>query len=139
MQSLTFYNQKFIPADACGDPEAAKHSKMLAERLNFTSEECENVYYMALLHDIGKIGVPNEIINSTSKLSDEEYAVIKTHPGVGYDILAEIKSRPDLSTGARWHHERFDGKGYPDGKEGEEIPFFASIQKSADRAPDLLT
>lgn len=110
----------------------AKYSRMIAERLNLSSEECENVYYMALLHDIGKIGVPNEIINSTTKLTDDEYAVIKTHPGVGYDILAEIKSRPDLSIGARWHHERYDGKGYPDGKKGEEIPFFARIIAVAD-------
>lgn len=94
----------------------AKYSRMLAERLELSSEDCENVYYMALLHDIGKIGVPNAIINSKSKLTDEEYAMIKTHPGVGYDILAEIKSRPDLSIGARWHHERYDGRGYPDGK-----------------------
>ncbi len=110
----------------------AKYSRMLAERLGLSSTECENVYYMALLHDIGKIGVPNEIINSTSKLTDDEYEVIKTHPGVGYNILAEIKSRPDLSIGARWHHERFDGKGYPDGKKGEEIPFFARIIAVAD-------
>ena len=110
----------------------ARYSRMLAERLALSAEECENVYYMALLHDIGKIGVPNEIINSTSKLTDREYDIIKTHPGVGYDILAEIKSRPDLSTGARWHHERFDGKGYPDGKKGEEIPFFARIIAVAD-------
>ena len=110
----------------------AKYARMLAERLGLSSTECENVYYMALLHDIGKIGVPNEIINSTSKLTDDEYEVIKTHPGVGYDILAEIKSRPDLSIGARWHHERFDGKGYPDGKRGEEIPFFARIIAVAD-------
>ncbi len=110
----------------------AKYSRMLSERLGLSSDECENVYYMALLHDIGKIGVPNEIINSTSKLTDDEYAVIKTHPGIGYDILAEIKSRPDLSIGARWHHERYDGKGYPDGKKGEEIPFFARIIAVAD-------
>ena len=110
----------------------AKYSRMIAERLNLTSEECENVYYMALLHDIGKIGVPNEIINSTSKLTDDEYAVIKTHPNVGFDILNEIKSRPDLSTGARWHHERFDGKGYPDRKKGDDIPFFARIIAVAD-------
>ena len=110
----------------------AKYSRMLAERLSLSPEDCENVYYMALLHDIGKIGVPNAIINSTSKLTDEEYDVIKTHPGVGYDLLAEIKSRPDLSIGARWHHERFDGKGYPDGKKGEDIPFFARIIAVAD-------
>ena len=110
----------------------AKYSRMMAERLGLSPEECENVYYMALLHDIGKIGVPNEIINSKDKLTDEEYTVIKTHPGLGYDILAEIKSRPDLSIGARWHHERFDGKGYPDGKKGDEIPFYARIIAVAD-------
>ena len=110
----------------------AKYSRMLAERMGLSSNECEDVYYMALLHDIGKIGVPNEIINSTSRLTNDEYAVIKTHPGVGYDILAEIKSRPDLSIGARWHHERFDGKGYPDGKKGDEIPFYARIIAVAD-------
>lgn len=110
----------------------AKYSRMLAEKLGLAAEECENVYYMALLHDIGKIGVPNEIINSPTKLTDEEYAVIKTHPGVGYDILAEIKSRPDLSIGARWHHERYDGKGYPDGKAGEDIPYYARIIAVAD-------
>ena len=110
----------------------AKYSRMIAQKLGLSSEECENVYYMALLHDIGKIGVSNSIINSPTKLTDEEYAVIKTHPGVGYDILAEIKSRPDLSIGARWHHERYDGKGYPDGKAGDEIPFFARIIAVAD-------
>ena len=110
----------------------AKYSRMLAKNLGLSDEDCENVYYMALLHDIGKIGVPNSIINSPSKLTDEEYAIIKTHPVVGYDILAEVKSRPDLAIGARWHHERFDGKGYPDGKIGEDIPFFARIIAVAD-------
>ena len=110
----------------------AKYSRMLAEKMGLTPEDCENVYYMGLLHDIGKIGVPNEIINSKNKLSDAEYSVIKTHPGIGYDILAEIKSRPDLCIGARWHHERYDGKGYPDGKAGEEIPLYARIIAVAD-------
>ena len=110
----------------------AKYSRMLAERLGLSAEECENVYYMALLHDIGKIGVPNEIINSPTKLTEEEYDVIKTHPGTGFGILSEIKSRPDLSIGAHWHHERYDGKGYPDGKAGEEIPYYARIIAVAD-------
>ena len=110
----------------------AKYSRMLAERLGLSDEDCESVYYMALLHDIGKIGVPNEIINGKSKMTDEEYAVMKTHPVVGSDILSEIKSRPDLMIGARWHHERYDGKGYPDGKAGEDIPFFARIISVAD-------
>ncbi|MBP5530162.1 MAG: HD-GYP domain-containing protein [Lachnospiraceae bacterium] len=110
----------------------AKYSRMLAERLGLSDEDCESVYYMALLHDIGKIGVPNEIINGKSKMTDEEYAVMKTHPVVGSDILSEIKSRPDLMIGARWHHERYDGKGYPDGKAGDDIPYFARIISVAD-------
>ena len=110
----------------------AQYSRMLAKKLGMSEEDCENVYYMGLLHDIGKIGVPNEIINSPSKLTDEEYSVIKTHPSLGFDILSEIKSRPDLSTGARWHHERYDGKGYPDSKSGKDIPLMARIIAVAD-------
>ena len=110
----------------------AQYSRMLAEKMNLTPEECENIYYMGLLHDIGKIGVPNEIINSPGRLTDEEYNVIKTHPVLGYEILSEIKSRPDLSIGARWHHERYDGKGYPNNKSGEDIPLSARIIAVAD-------
>ena len=110
----------------------ARYSRMLAGKMGLSTEECENVYYMGLLHDIGKIGVPNEIINSKTKLTDEEYNVIKIHPGLGNDILAEIKSRPDLCIGAHWHHERFDGSGYPDGKSGEDIPLPARIISVAD-------
>ena len=110
----------------------AKYSRMLAEKMGLPAEQCESVYYMGLLHDIGKIGVPNEIINSPTKLTDEEYDVIKTHPGIGFDILAEMKSHPELSTGARWHHERFDGGGYPDHKTNEEIPLEARIIAVAD-------
>lgn len=110
----------------------AKYSRMLAEKMNLPAKDCENVYYMGLLHDIGKIGVPNSIINSKTELTEEEYSVIKTHPGLGFDILAEIKSRPDLVIGAKWHHERYDGKGYPDGKAGEDIPLPARIIAVAD-------
>lgn len=110
----------------------AKYSRMIAEKMGMSETECENVYYMGLLHDIGKIGVPNEIINKPDRLTDEEYDEIKKHPVTGYDILAEIKSRPDLATGARWHHERYDGKGYPDHKTGNEIPIEARIIAVAD-------
>ena len=110
----------------------AKYSRMIAAKMGLSDKECENVYYYGLLHDLGKIGVPNAIINSPTKLTDEEYNVIKRHPGIGYDILSEIHSRPDLTIGARWHHERYDGKGYPDGKKGEEIPLLARIIAVAD-------
>ena len=110
----------------------AKYSRMIAERMGLSEENCENIYYMGLLHDIGKVGVPNEIINKPTKLNDEEYSIIKLHPVIGYDILLEIKSRPSLSLGARWHHERYDGHGYPDGKSGDEIPFLDRIIAVAD-------
>ena len=110
----------------------AKYSRMLAQKMGFSVDECETIYYMGLLHDLGKIGVDNDIINSPGPLTDEQYAVIKKHPGLGYDILSEIKSRSDLVIGARWHHERYDGKGYPDGKAGEDIPVYARIIAVAD-------
>ncbi len=110
----------------------AKYSRMIAEKMGLDKETCENIYYMGLLHDIGKIGVPNEIINKPAKLTDEEYGIIKTHPGIGYSILSEIKRRPDLATGALWHQERYDGKGYPEHKTGNEIPLEARIIAVAD-------
>ena len=110
----------------------AEYSRMLAERLGLSAEECDNVYYMGLLHDIGKIGVPIAIINSKGKLTNEEFSVIKSHTVLGDKILSEIHSRPDLAIGARWHHERYDGKGYPDGKSGTDIPFLARIISVAD-------
>ena len=87
---------------------------------------------MGLLHDVGKIGVPDAIINKTGRLTDEEYAVIKTHASVGADILKKITDFPELAIGARWHHERFDGRGYPDGLCGTDIPEVARIIAVAD-------
>ncbi len=110
----------------------ANYSKMIAEKMGLNEEQCENVYYMGLLHDLGKIGVPNEIINKPDRLTEEEYEIIKKHPGTGYKILSEMKSRPDLAIGAHWHHERYDGTGYPDHKKGEEIPLEARIIAVAD-------
>ena len=110
----------------------AKYARMIAEKMGLDKERCENVYYMGLLHDIGKIAVPNEIINKPSRLTDEEYDAIKIHAEKGYEILAEIKSRPNLAIGAEWHHERVDGTGYPDHKKGEEIPLEARIIAVAD-------
>ena len=93
---------------------------------------------MGLLHDVGKIGVPDEIINKPSKLSDEEFELIKKHPVTGNEILERIQEKPKLATGARWHHERYGGGGYPDGISGEEIPEEARIIAVAD-AYDAMT
>lgn len=110
----------------------ATYSRELAERLGYSDEEQQSIYYMGLLHDIGKIGVPDTIINKTGKLTDDEFAMIKKHPEIGHSILKNITEIPDIEKGARWHHERYDGKGYPDGLKGEEIPLFARIIAVAD-------
>ena len=95
-------------------------------------------YMMGLLHDVGKIGIPDAVINKPAKLTEEEFAIIKTHPGMGASILGKIKDRPNLASGARWHYERYDGKGYPDGLKGTEIPEEARIIAVAD-AYDAMT
>ena len=116
----------------------AKYSRMLAEALGEDEKSQDKIYYVALLHDIGKIGIPNAIINKPGKLTDEEYEIIKTHPVIGSDILKTISSMPEISIGARSHHERFDGRGYPDGLAGENIPWIARIIGVAD-AYDAMT
>lgn len=116
----------------------AKYSVKIAERMGYSGEKLEHLQYAALLHDIGKIGIPNEIINKTSRLTDEEYEIIKTHPGIGGKILEQISEISDISIGARWHHERFDGRGYPDALVGTDIPEMARIIGVAD-AYDAMT
>ncbi len=110
----------------------AEYSRMIAAKMNLPVDEQEDIYYFGLLHDIGKIGIPDEIINKTSKLTDEEYAIIKTHPVIGSEILEKMSELPGIVFGARWHHERYDGKGYPDGLMGEDIPLVARIIGVAD-------
>ena len=110
----------------------AEYSREIARRMNMSDQNQQDIYYIGLLHDIGKIGVPDEIINKTSRLTDEEFAVIKTHPCIGADILTKMSELPDIATGARWHHERYDGRGYPDGLAGDDIPLVARIIGVAD-------
>ena len=110
----------------------AAYSKEIAKRMGKTEEEQELIYEMGLLHDIGKIGVSGEIINKTGKLTDEEFSKIKEHTVIGYNILHQISVVPELADGARSHHERYDGNGYPDGLRGEQIPEAARIICLAD-------
>jgi HD-GYP domain-containing protein (c-di-GMP phosphodiesterase class II) len=116
----------------------AEYARMIAARSGYTGEEQDEIYMMGLLHDVGKIGVPDEVINKPSKLTDAEFDLIKKHPVIGGSILESIKERPKLATGARWHHERYSGGGYPDGIAGEEIPEEARIIAVAD-AYDAMT
>ena len=116
----------------------AEYSKKIAILLGKDEKEQQKIYLIALLHDIGKIGVPDWIINKRDNLTEEEYQVVKEHPEIGYEILKNITTMPDLEVGVRWHHERLDGKGYPDGLSEAEIPEFARIISVAD-AYDAMT
>ena len=116
----------------------ANYSREIARRMGKDEAEIIAIYFMGLLHDIGKIGVRDDIINKTSKLTDEEFMVIKNHPTIGYNILKNMTEIPNIEYGARWHHERYDGKGYPDGLKGEQIPEYARIICVAD-AYDAMT
>lgn len=116
----------------------AEYSRKIAEISGKSEKECNEIYYAALLHDVGKIGVPDSIINKNGKLTADEYGVIKSHPAIGSQILSEISDYSYLSTAARYHHERYDGTGYPDGLKGEEIPDMARIISVAD-AYDAMT
>lgn len=110
----------------------ADYSREIAKRAGFSKEMQDDIYVIGLLHDVGKIGVPDAIINKPTKLTDTEYDVIKNHPILGEKILKNITEFPKLLIGARWHHERFDGRGYPDGISGESIPIEARIIAVAD-------
>lgn len=105
----------------------AKYSVLLARALGLSEKELDRINKGGLLHDIGKIGVKESILNKEAKLTQEEIAHIKTHPIRGYDICKNLKSFKDLLPMIRNHHERYDGKGEPDGLKGEEIPLSARI------------
>ncbi len=110
----------------------AEYSREIARRAGYDEKDLEEIYMIGLLHDVGKIGVPDAVINKPAKLTEEEYELIKTHPISGARILGNIKEMPSLQMGARWHHERYDGKGYPDRLRGDDIPDVARIVAVAD-------
>ena len=121
------------------DPYTIGHSKRVAQyageiarRMGKSEEEQENIRYIALLHDIGKVSIPLSLLNKPEPLSDEERATMRSHTTVGGDVLSKFTALPGIADGARYHHERYDGTGYPDGKSGEAIPEVARIIRIAD-------
>lgn len=116
----------------------AKYSLELARRMGKDKAEQSDIYYAALLHDVGKIRIPDTIINKTSRLTEEEYSYIKLHSIAGYHILKDMKDNPLIPIAAKEHHERYDGKGYPNGLQGEGISEVARIIAVAD-AYDAMT
>lgn len=110
----------------------AEYTRMIAKEFGYAGEELDRIYYVALLHDCGKIGVPDNILGKPGKLSDEEFEIIKSHTVRGGHILGNFKSLEDVDEGALYHHERYDGRGYPEGKAGEDIPLIARMICVAD-------
>ncbi|KKE78791.1 HD domain-containing protein [Oceanobacillus caeni] len=128
------------------DPYTRGHSERVAEYAISLAKATEQVkesnynhfYYACLLHDIGKVNIPDSILTKSSKLTDEEYEIIKTHPVVGAKAIKDVEGIADHIAVVYHHHERWDGKGYPDGLKGEETPLVARITAIAD-AFDAMT
>lgn len=110
----------------------ADYALAIAKRMGKTEEEQKIIYYAGLLHDIGKIRVPEELINKPGGLTEDEFNQIRVHPVSGYHILKDIHEDIRIAYGAKYHHERYDGKGYPNALEGENIPEIARIIGVAD-------
>ena len=116
----------------------AMYAREIAVRSGKNEEYLQRLYYMSILHDIGKIGIPDRILTKTTDLNPDEMSVIQTHPIVGAQILSDITQMPGIEIGARSHHEHYDGTGYPDGMAGDRIPEEARIIAVAD-AYDAMT
>lgn len=116
----------------------AKYAREIAKRYGCDEHKQNNIYMIGLLHDVGKIGVSDTILKKSGALSEEETAQIREHTVIGANILASIKEMPSLASGAKYHHERYDGSGYPDGLTGDNIPEHARIIAIADSYDTML-
>lgn len=106
--------------------------KKMGEAMKLSEEDLKELELAGMYHDIGKISIPDAILNKPGRLTEEEYAIIKTHPEISYQILRAADEYSDLAVHALYHHERYDGKGYPTGLKGNEIPLFSKIISIAD-------
>jgi putative nucleotidyltransferase with HDIG domain len=110
----------------------AHYSKALGKELGLTPEELEELELAALFHDIGKIGIPDNVLNKPTRLDENEFNIMKSHPEKSGIILEELKFFKNLAPGAKYHHERYDGRGYPEGLKGDAIPLAARVILIAD-------
>ena len=110
----------------------AQYTVMIGKKLGLDQKTLDKYYNIGLLHDIGKISIPDAILTKPGKLTTEEFDMIKSHAKRGYEILKDVKIQEDIAAGAHYHHERFDGNGYPEGLEGKAIPQIARIIAVAD-------
>ena len=109
-----------------------QYAMSISREIGLKEKDLETIETAAILHDIGKIGTYDTVLDKPGKLTDEEFALVKMHPGKGADILSPIRQFKNIIPIIRHHHDRIDGKGYPDGLKGDEIPFFARILHVAD-------
>jgi HD-GYP domain-containing protein (c-di-GMP phosphodiesterase class II) len=128
------------------DPYTRGHSERvsrisvaIAQRLNLPEDECEKIRISALLHDVGKIGIDDNILKKPAALTDEEYEIMKQHPQKGYKIMSQIPGIKEFLPGMYMHHEMVDGQGYPQGLKGEEIPLMGRIVAVADTFDAMTT
>jgi len=117
----------------------ARHARLIGDALKLSENELFTLELSALLHDIGKIGMPDNILNKTTSLEDLEYKTAREHPVVGSKIVGKIDELKDVSAIIRHHHERYDGGGYPDGLAGEAIPLFARILSIVDAYESIVS
>ena len=110
----------------------AYFSLVTGREMGLSDEEMKELELSAIFHDIGKIGTPDQVLNKPSRLSEEEFQVMKQHPELTYEILKEYPYFEKVALNARYHHERYDGRGYPLGMKGDDIPLFARIILIAD-------
>ncbi len=127
MQTIVNFIEAKDPSTMGHSLRVAQYSRMISEKLGFSETECNQIYWIALMHDCGKIYIPDEILGKPAKLTDEEYETMKKHTVFGGEILRDFNAIDNIRTGAMFHHERYDGKGYPNGLSGEEIPVIARI------------
>ncbi|GAB6886819.1 response regulator [Desulfothermus okinawensis JCM 13304] len=118
--------------------QVAYYAVKLGRRLGLDSNELDKLYWSGIVHDVGKIGIPDNILNKPGKLTDEEFDIMKRHPVIGKEILSQIESLRDIMPIIYHHHERIDGRGYPERIKGDEIPFLAKIISVVD-AYDAMT
>jgi HD-GYP domain-containing protein (c-di-GMP phosphodiesterase class II) len=128
------------------DPYTRGHSERvsrisvaIAQRLNLSDDECEKIRISALLHDVGKIAIDDNILKKPAALTDDEFVIMKQHPQKGYKIMSQIKAMKEFLPGMHMHHEMVNGQGYPQGLKGDEIPLMAKIVAVADTFDAMTT
>lgn len=125
----------------CHSENVAKYSLQIAKKMNLSKESCDIIHKGALLHDIGKIGIPEHILQKHGRLTNEEYKIIQSHPRIGYEMIKHVGNfhNNGILDIVLYHHERFDGKGYPTGLKGNQIPLYARIVAVADTFDAMTT